>query len=577
MSFDSDSGFHGGLLIAEALERHRVRFVFTLCGGHISPILVGCKRRGLRIVDVRDEATAVFAADAVARLSGVPGVAVVTAGPGLTNTVTAVKNAQLAQSPVVIFGGGAATVLKGRGSLQDIDQFALMRPHVKWAATVRRVRDIAPTVRRAFATAQAGVPGPVFVECPVDLLYPPPIVRDWYRTGGATGSTSLKQTLTHWYLERHVRTLFARAYAPAQTDPLPVPVPAHAPIKLAKAAAWLKAATRPALLIGSQATLDARAIGGLRQAVDGLGVPAYLSGMARGLLGQDHPLQFRHRRREALKDADLVVLAGLPLDFRLDYGRGFGRHTRLISVNRSKADLTQNRRPHLAVPGDPGDFLRALAAAVGAAPSRPEWLQALRAREAERELEIERAAQPRGEAINMVHLCRRLEQVIAENSIVIGDGGDFVATASYIVKPRAPLTWLDPGAFGTLGAGAGFALGAKLCRPDAEVWILYGDGSVAYSLAEFDTFVRHGIGVIAVVGNDASWRQIAREQVEIFGDDVGTTLRHTDYHRVAQGFDAEGLCLRGERNRSRSRARPGARRPRQAGARQCGLSAHRFP
>ena len=144
----------------------------------------------------------------------------------------------------------------------------------------------------------------------------------------------------------------------------------------------------------------------------------------------------------------------------------------------------------------------------------------------------------------MVGLCRCLDGVIADDSVIVGDGGDFVATASYTVKPRGPLTWLDPGAFGTLGAGAGFALGAKLCRPNAEVWILYGDGSVAYSLSEFDTFVRHGIPVIAVVGNDASWRQIARDQVEIFHDDVGTTLRHTDYHRVAQGFDAEGMCAR---------------------------------
>lgn len=535
--------FHAGLLIAETLEKHGVRFVFTLCGGHISPILVGCKQRGLRVVDVRDEATAVFAADAVARLSGVPGVAVVTAGPGLTNTMTAVKNAQMAQSPVIIFGGATATVLKGRGSLQDIDQYALMKPHVKWVARVRRVRDIVPALRRAFATAQSGVPGPVFVEYPVDLLYPPAIVRNWYDLGSATGSKNLKQALMNWHLKRHVRAIFARAREPVETNPLPVSVPSHSPARLQRAAAWLDAAARPVLLIGSQAALDARAVGALQKAVDTLGIPAYLGGMARGLLGRQHPLQFRHRRKQALKEADLVVLAGVPMDFRLNYGREFGPRTRIVSINRSKADLTRNRRPHLPIPGDPGNFLRALAAVCAPRP-REEWLQALRAREAEREREIDREAQPGGATINMVRLCRRLEEVVGENSVVIGDGGDFVATASYIVKPRAPLKWLDPGAFGTLGAGAGFALGAKLCHPDAEVWILYGDGSVAYSLAEFDTFVRHRIPVIAVVGNDASWRQIAREQVEIFGDDVGTALRHTDYHRVAQGFDAEGLCLR---------------------------------
>src|SRR5579885_1261092 len=157
---------HGGDAIAAALVAHGVRMVFTLCGGHISPILTASKARGIRVVDVRDEATTVFAADATARLTGVPGVAAVTAGPGLTNTVTAVKNAQLAQSPVVILGGAAATVLRGRGSLQDIDQKALMRPHVKACLLATRVRDLAPFVARAFDIARDGVPGPVFVECP---------------------------------------------------------------------------------------------------------------------------------------------------------------------------------------------------------------------------------------------------------------------------------------------------------------------------------------------------------------------------------------------------------------------------
>lgn len=536
--------FHGGQLFAETLEKHGVRFVFTLCGGHISPILVGCKARGLRVIDVRDEATTVFAADAVARLSGVPGVAAVTAGPGLTNTITAVKNAQLAQSPVVVLGGATATVLKGRGSLQDIDQFALMKPHVKWAVTIRRVRDIVPALRRAFVTAQSDVPGPVFVECPVDLLYPPATVRAWYRIAGETTSKNLRRRITGWYLNRHVEAMFAHAIDPVEPNPLPVSVPKYDSGKLRTAAGWIAGAKRPLLLIGSQATLNAREVRTLQKAVETIGVPCYLSGMARGLLGRQHPLQFRHQRKHALKEADVIILAGVPMDFRLNYGRDFGRGTRLIAMNRSKRDLTQNRRPHLPILGDPGSLLQALADGMGRVPECNEWLQALRARETEREREIDREAEPGTQAINMVRLCRRLEEVIAENSVIVGDGGDFVATASYIVKPRAPLTWLDPGAFGTLGAGAGFALGAKLCRPNAEVWIVYGDGSVAYSLSEFDTFVRHGIPVIAVVGNDASWRQIAREQVEIFHDDVGTTLRHTDYHRVAQGFDAEGLCVR---------------------------------
>ena len=170
----------GGALIAEVLRKQGVRFLFTLCGGHISPILVGAKRADIRVIDVRHEVNAVFAADAVARLTGVPGVAAVTAGPGLTNTITAVKNAQLAQSPVIILGGATATVLRGRGALQDIDQMALMRPHVKWATTVSRVKDLVPALQKAFQVAQSDVPGPVFVECPVDLLYAPEIVKSWY-------------------------------------------------------------------------------------------------------------------------------------------------------------------------------------------------------------------------------------------------------------------------------------------------------------------------------------------------------------------------------------------------------------
>src|SRR5215510_2024531 len=197
----------GGDKVAEVLQKQGVRFLFTLCGGHISPILVSAKARGLRVVDVRHEATAVFAADAVGRLTGVPGVAAVTAGPGATNTITAVKNAQLAQSPVVVLGGATATMLRGRGSLQDIDQMALMSPHVKWATRVTRVRQLVPVVEEAFRIAAEGVPGPVFVECPVDLLYPAELVRGWY--GAKTASPKgVRDTLVQAYVGWHLRRLF---------------------------------------------------------------------------------------------------------------------------------------------------------------------------------------------------------------------------------------------------------------------------------------------------------------------------------------------------------------------------------
>ncbi|RMI27485.1 MAG: thiamine pyrophosphate-binding protein [Calditrichaeota bacterium] len=534
---------HGGDRVAEVLKRQGVRFLFTLCGGHISPILVGCKRRDIRVIDVRHEATAVFAADAVARLTGTPGVAAVTAGPGLTNTITAVKNAQLAQSPVVILGGATATALKGRGSLQDIDQMALMKPHVKWATSLKRVREIIPTLARAFRIAREGVPGPVFVEIPVDLLYEESLVREWYGLK-AEGGKSLPERALKWYLRRHADRLFAGAGAVEIPAPAPSSPPEPSPAAVKKAAARLQAAQRPVMLVGSQAVVEADQAEAVARAVEALGIPVYLSGMARGLLGRDHPLQLRHRRREALREADVVILAGVPCDFRLDYGRHIPRRSFLISANRSRRDLRLNRRPNLGVLADPGLFLQRLSETFSPPSHWEAWHQQLRKRDADREEEIaRRAAQAMDTGINPLHLCREIENALPEDSLIVADGGDFVATASYIVRPRGALRWLDPGVFGTLGVGAGFALGAKLCRPEAEVWILYGDGSVGYSLAEFDTCVRHGIPVIAVVGNDACWMQIAREQVEILQDDVGTALRHSDYHQAAEGLGAKGLLL----------------------------------
>ena len=535
---------NGGDRLAEVLLSEGVRFVFTLCGGHISPILVSAKRCGIRVIDVRHEADAVFAADAVARLTGVPGVAAVTAGPGVTNTLTAIKNAQLAQSPVVVLGGATATLLKGRGALQDIDQMALVAPHVKWARVASSVRDLAPSLREAFAMARSGVPGPVFLECPVDLLYDEALVREWYAAGSRRGGfTAWAQQL---YIRRHLARLFRsggeapRAAARAVEMPLP-----HSG-QVRQVAAALRRASRPVMVLGSQTVLGTPEVAATAAAVEQLGVPVYLAGGARGLLGAHAGLQFRHRRKEALREADFVLLAGIPNDFRLDYGKHVGRQAKLVMVSRSERDLRQNRRPQIAVHADPGRFLRALAARLqrgGAIGADESWRNALVRRENEREEEIAAQTAVVTDYLNPLALCRGIEQRLAADSVVIADGGDFVATAAYIVRPRSPLSWLDPGVFGTLGVGGGFGLGAKLCRPGADVWILYGDGSVAYSLAEFDAFVRHQLPVIAVVGNDAGWTQIAREQVAVLHDDVGTVLARTDYHEVASGYGGKGLLL----------------------------------
>jgi acetolactate synthase-1/2/3 large subunit len=539
----AEPGTNGGVRLAEGIAGLGVRTLFTLCGGHISPVLVGARRLGLRVVDVRDEAAAVFAADAAARLSGTVGVAAVTAGPGVTNALTALQNARLAQSPVLLIGGAAPTILRGRGALQDIDQLGVVRPHVKWAASARRLRDLLPLLYRAAGIARDGVPGPVFLDCALDLLYDEAVVREWYGAADVGSGRSFRARLERWYLRRHLHRMFAAA------DGGPAPVPARPVIAapdgraVARTSDLLAAATRPVLLIGSQAVRDADGAGRLAAAAAGLGVPTYLSGMARGVLGRRHDLLRRHRRREALREADLVILAGVPCDFRLDYGRHIGRGARVVAANLSRAEARRNRRPTVTAVGDPGAFLAALAASPPDAGPWAQWAADLAARDAAREAEMAAMAATAGDYVNPIALCRAVEATAPEDSVFVLDGGDFAATASYVLAPRGPLRHLDPGVFGTLGAGGGFALGAASVRPSAEIWVLYGDGAAGFSLAEFDTFVRHRIPVVAVVGNDAAWSQIARDQVAILGDDVGTALRRTDYHTVARGFGAEGLLV----------------------------------
>ena len=534
---------HGGDRVAQALQAHGVRTLFTLCGGHISPILSAARTRGIRIVDVRDEATAVFAADATARLTGIPGVAAVTAGPGITNTITALKNAQLAQSPLLLIGGAAPTALQGRGALQDIDQRPLVAPHVKRFFKIRRVHELGPAVGQAFELAQSGVPGPVFVECPVDLLYDEASIRQWYAEAAGKG-TSIPDRLLRFYLGRHVRNMFQGAAAAQPVTARPVVHPRADDAAMRGAVAALSKSGRPLLVIGSQAVVVAGEAKRLADAAGRLGIPVYLSGMARGLLGRDHPLQMRHQRRQALREADCVLLAGVPCDFRLDYGRHVRRSATLLAMNRSTRDARMNRRPDVAAIGDAGLFLQDLARSVSGGARWTAWVNQLRGRDLHREAEIDQQACTLGEHVNPLALLREVEKQAAPDALFVADGGDFVGTASYVLHPRGPLAWLDPGAFGTLGVGAGFALGAAIARPGREVWIVFGDGACGYGLVEFDTFVRHGVPVIALVGNDAGWTQIAREQVKMLHDDVATVLARTDYHAVAAGFGAEGIVVR---------------------------------
>lgn len=547
---------NGGAIIGDVLVKQGVRHLFTLCGGHISPILVEAKKRGVQVVDVRDEKHAVFAADAVARMTGIPGVAAVTAGPGVTNTVTAVKNAEMAQSPLVLIGGAAATVLKGRGALQDVEQLALMAPITKWVTTVKTRSALGPTMERAFRTAISGVPGPVFVEVPIDLLYDESIVREWYmKESGVKDAESLGAKLLKLYLEGHLYRQFKAPHVvPPRPPSLPIPplgavtaqlprVPRPASLQIKQVAEALQTAKRPVLVVGSQALVNTSNPHRIAEGIRRLGVPSFLGGSARGLLGRNDPLQFRHHRGRALKEADLVLVAGFPFDFRLGYGNSISRRAKVVSINLSPVELTKNRRPEIAVNMHPGEFLVRLSEKASAQ-NIGDWTAKLRAREDDRDQEIAQKAVASSSPIDPIHFFLRLEQKLADDAVLVVDGGDFVATGAYILRPRAPLCWLDPGVFGTLGVGGGFAVGAGVARPGQEIWLLYGDGSSAYSLSEFDTFARHGLAPIAVIGNDGSWAQIAREQVEMLGDDVGTVLNRNDYHRVAEGYGGKGFELK---------------------------------
>ena len=529
---------HAGFSISSFFKDNNISTVFTLCGGHISPILVGCESEGINIIQVRDEASAVFAADATSRITDTIGVAIVTAGPGVTNTMTAIKNAQLAQSPLLLIGGAAATLLKGKGSLQDIDQLSLMKPHVKSATSVKRCRDIIPVLHNAINRAVSDVPGPVFVELPIDLLYPEEMIREQHLS--QVSSNSFVDKVFKWYVEQHLKNVFSKRKS--------IIIPRKKSIKNAnqsaidKAAITIHESVRPVVLLGNQIIHNKEFLDRFIQSLKKLSIPTYTSGMARGCLGKEDSFFLRHNRKHALKNADVVITAGVPLDFRLGYGFSINSDAKIIALNKSKKDLVKNRRPSLQLKGDPSRSIYEIAKTINT-PDCKVWLEELQQMEQKRDDEILAQAEMDTKFVNPIKACTIINDILDENSIIIADGGDFVGTASYVLRPRAPLSWLDPGAFGTLGVGGGFALGAKSAFPDKEVWIIYGDGACAFSLAEFDTFVRHKLPVIAIVGNDSSWQQIAREQVEMLGSDIGTNLNDTNYHQVAEGYGGKGFLV----------------------------------
>jgi len=507
---------HGGRLVAQALKRHGTTHLFTLCGGHIQAIYDGCLDEGIRVVDVRHEQTAGHAADGYARVTGRPGVCAVTAGPGVTDVVTAVANAQRAQVPLICIGGAGPKLLCDMGSLQDMDHVALMRPITKWAVQVPETRRIAEYIDAAFRVAQSNVPGPVFLEMPLDLLM------------NMHEDTDLPAT---------------RPFeAPPRTG--------GDPASIAKAAELLKNAKKPCFLLGSQIRWSP-ARERVASVIEKFGAPVYSNGMARGSLPHAHPLHFSRSRRFALSQADVVFVLGTPFDFRVDYGRSptWNENAKIVQIDLDGAELGRNRRVEVGIHGDSGivleQVLAALAALGGGGAKHEEWVAAVRADEDKRRAKMQLEIDSDDSPPNPLRVCNELGKRLKPNDIVIGDGGDFVATAAYVLKLQQPQLWMDPGPLGTLGVGPGYAMAAKLARPDANVVLVYGDGSFGLHGIEFEAMARQDIPVIALIGNDAGWTQIRRGQVDLYGTEraVATALDYTRYEKIVEACGGKGFWV----------------------------------
>lgn len=408
-------------------------------------------------------------------------------------------------------------------------------------------------MREAFRLSQVGVPGPVLVELPVDILYPYSIISQQFASmsPGSKRSSSLKSKLLSAYTNYSLNHIFADAWKEREYDPLPVTVQSAQQSQVKQVASILKDSKRPLVVLGSQATLRPFGPDNLASCIKKLALPVYLSGSARGLMGSDYNLHFKHSRKEAVREADCVLLLGAICDFRLAYGRIFKKGTKVISVNRSLKSAKLNANvfwnPYLCIQSDVAKFVHDLTEALDGKPQSVDqaWLDTLRERDLSRDNSIAKMAQdPVDSNLNPLRLLLKTRDVFRdENTVIVADGGDFVASAAYILKPKGPLRWLDPGPFGTLGCGAGFALAAKLVNPNCKVLAIMGDGSFGYAIPELDTLVRHKIPVCWLIGNDACWTQIAREQVPMLGSAVGCELGQTNYHEVAQGFGAKGYLV----------------------------------
>ena len=497
---------HGGRIVAKALRSRGVAHLFTLSGGHLFSIYDGCKAEGIGLVDVRHEQTAAFAAEGIAKATRGVGVAALTAGPGVTNGISAIAGAQANNSPVCVLGGRAPEMRWGSGSLQEIDHLPFVSPLVKSAETVKEPGRIGAVTAAALDLALAAPSGPTFVDYPLDVVF-------------TEGEVEL---------------------------PDPVGADAKPASGVEEAAALLAVAERPAIMAGT-GLYWGHGEDEMRALAEALGIPVFLNGLGRGCLPADHELAFSRARSTALQGADVALVIGVPMDFRLGFGGSFGAETKIVRLGVAPNALTANRAPDVDLVGDVRASLAAIReeAGEGEPRTRP-WLEQLRNVESEKRAAEEAELNDARSPLHPVRIYRELGEVLDRDAIVVGDGGDFVSYAGRFIDTYQTGCWMDPGPFGCLGAGPGQAIGAKVAHPDRQVCLLLGDGAFGFAGMEFDTMARHGLGVVGVMGNNGIWALEHHPMKFLYGYSVAAELRpETRYDQMVELLGCDGILVRG--------------------------------
>jgi len=475
---------HGGHLALGALRAFGVNEMFTLSGGHVFPLYDAAHATGVRIVDVRHEQSAVFAAEAVAKLQRRPGLAVLTAGPGVTNGISGLTSAFFNGAPVIVLGGRAPQFRWGAGSLQEIDHVPLVAPVTKHAATVTATDDIGNAMRHAAVTALTAHRGPVFLDLPLDVVFS--------HGEDAGGTTTVVPPIT------------------------------PDPDEVARAAAMLAAAEHPVIIAGSD-VFAGDATAALREAAEALRIPVFTNGMGRGSLPPEHPLAFAKARRAAFRGADVIAVIGTPLDFRLSFG-DFG-DAQVIHIVDAPSQRATHVTPTVSPAGDLRLILSAIADHTGTRADHTDWIERLRgiedAAKAGEVVDLEADTDP----IKPGRVYGELRKVLARDAVTIGDGGDFVSYAGKYLEPAMPGTWLDPGPYGCLGTGMGYALGARVTYPDRQICVLMGDGAAGFSLMDVESLARQQLPVVIVVGNNGIWGLEKHPMQAMYGYDVAADLQ----------------------------------------------------